>query len=171
MTFGKKVLKRFAYILVAVIATTILGYFTYTEEYHSRFHLDTLREERFVTSRIFGIPVWRTERPASDPFSNDYRLITGAQPDQTHWKVMPPDYIRSHGRGGYKCHGFGMEIHERMYLLRIVFEKFKAGMPRDTAAELIRSIDVQLPAQSQNRRELDFEGINEVRRKLEIDTW
>ena len=64
-----------------------------------------------------------------------------------------------------------MEIHERMYLLRTLFEKFKAGMPRDTAAEIIRNIDVQLPAQPQERQELNFEGINEVRRKLGIDTW
>jgi hypothetical protein len=149
----------------------MFGYFTHTQEYHSRYHLDTLREERFVTSRVIGIPVWQSERKAEDRYSDTYSRITGLQPDSAHWKVMPPDYIRSHRRGSYRCHGFGMEIHERMYLLEILYERFKAGMPRETAAEIIRRIDVLLPARPQNRQELNIEGINGVRKKLGIETW
>jgi hypothetical protein len=164
-------MKRIGYILLAVMAVGILGYLTYTKEYHSRYHLDTLREERFITTRIIGIPVWRSEREPSDRFSDAYRKIVGSEPDTTHWKVMPPDYIRSRGRGGYKCYGFGMEIHERMYLLRTVFERFEKGMSQETAAELVRSIDVVLPARPKNGQELDFEGIDEVRKKLGLETW
>jgi len=64
-----------------------------------------------------------------------------------------------------------MEIHERRYLLRAVFEKFKTGMPRTTAADIIKSINILLPAKPQSTQEFNFEGINDVRRKLGIETW
>lgn len=138
-------MKRSAYILAALLAIVAIGYFSFTEEYHSRYNLDTLRQERFVTSRVVGIPVWRSEQKAVDQFSDTYTRITGVQPELTHWKVMPPDYIRSRRGGLYKCYVFDMEIRERMYLLKTAFERFNSGMPKDATAELIGRIDDVYP--------------------------
>ena len=162
-------MKKFAYFLIAGIVAAALGSLTYSKEYQFRYHLDTLRKERFSTTRIIGIPVARSEGKVVDQYGDIYTRITGVPPDASHWKVMPPDYIKGFN-GGFRCHNYGIEFHTRRQVLGAVFDEFKAGMPRDTAAELIRRIDTALPIQQGNRITFNSDGVANIRKELGLET-
>ena len=154
--------------MVAVIVGAFLCSLTYRKEYQFRYHLDTLRKERFVTTRILGIPVSRRDVRAGDQYGDTYAQITGGQPADTRWMVMPPDYIEGLN-GGFRCHNYGFEFHTRRQLLSKVFDRFKSGMPRDTATELIKRIDVVVPVQPGNQT-INFEDVDEIRAELGLET-
>jgi hypothetical protein len=158
-------------IILFVIVGILLATATYQRENSSRYHFDTLREERRVTTRILGIPVLSRQLPPEDPYPELYSQITGKTPDPNRWRQMPPDYVRSFWSSMYRCYGFGFEFQERRQLLAAVYQKFRAGGSQEAAAAQLHRIDDLIPAPTQPRKELDFERIDALRKELGLKSY
>ncbi|HEY1120882.1 MAG TPA: hypothetical protein VGE67_04745 [Haloferula sp.] len=143
----------------------LLAVLTGRVEYHNRYHLDTWQQERFLTVRTLGIPIWRSKQHSGYlHYRNAYIRITGAQPDSDRWLVRRPDYVAVvMGLGGWRCGGMGYEVSERRMLLTALFDRFKEGMPRETAAALLKRIDDAVSARPDKRMNHDPEILDGLR--------
>ncbi|MGI8604299.1 MAG: hypothetical protein ACR2OZ_15085 [Verrucomicrobiales bacterium] len=158
-------------IIAFVIAGLLLATVTYQQENSSRYHFDTLREERRLTTRILGIPIASRQLAPEDPYPGLYLQITGKTPDPKRWRQMPPDYTRSLWSSMYRCYGFGFEFQERRQLLAAVYQRFRSVGSQAEAASQLRRIDELVPAPTQSRKELDFEAVDALRKELGLKSY
>jgi len=143
----------------------LLAVLTGRVEHHNRYHLDTWQQERFLTVRTLGIPIWRSKQQSGYlHYRNAYIQITGGEPDSDRWLVRRPDHVAVvMGIGGWRCGGMGYEVTERKMLLSALFDRFKEGMPRETAAALLKRIDDAVPARPGKRMNYDPEVLDGLR--------
>ncbi|CAN5714691.1 hypothetical protein BH09VER1_BH09VER1_44720 [soil metagenome] len=135
----------------------------------SRFHQDTLCEQRFRTLTLFGVPVWRSALPSDDPFSAAYTSITGQPPDPHHWRNLPPDTFHTlYGNTYWACHAYGTQYWERRNLLAATFDSFLAGLPRDQAAARLARINTLLPPEYVSEDKLNYPEIDALRKQLHL---
>jgi hypothetical protein len=149
-----------------VIGAILLAVATYRVEYASRYHLDSLREERHVTTRVLGIPVWSREGRLEDPYAGLYRKITGRPPDPHRWKQMRADCVSSLWMTIFRCGGLGHEIQQRQEMLGAVYQRYADTGSQSEAAAQIRRIDELLPCLHGAPEILDFESIEVMRKEL-----
>lgn len=157
---------RHIQITVPVIFGLLLVLATYRQESSFRHHLDTLRQERRLVTRVFGIPIMWRERTAKDHYSGLYSQITGKEPDPTQWRQMPPDCIESLWSITYRCGGPGFVLQERFDLLEAAYERFRLGGLREAAAAQLKRIDELTPTSTPSRHELDLYAIDALRIEL-----
>lgn len=144
---------------------------TYRQEHSSRYHMDTLRIERFSTARVLGIPIVSYMLTFEDPYHSAYSEITGKKPDSSHWKSLRADYVRYPWMAMYHCGGFSYEFDERRELLRAVYEHFRIGMPKASAVSYLAQIDELLPAQGRLHHETDLLKVHSLRRELDLKSY
>lgn len=154
-----------------VIGAVLLVIATYRQEHSSRCHLDSLREERRITTRVFGVPVWSTEQQPDDPYAGLYSQITGRPPDPNHWKQMSANFVGSHFVGsllvgGVRCGESNVEFRERRELLAAVFQRYRSGGLQSEAAAQIRRIDDLLPPPANPQYNLDLARVDALRKEL-----
>lgn len=160
-------------VTIAFIVTASCGFaaMTYQEEHQTRYHLDTLREERYATKRVIGIPVHREMTISRDPHGLTYREITGKNPDPHRWLQRRPDNIRSWRGERYMTYGFGFEFRERREQLHTLYENFDSGMPQEDALSLLTRINATIPGESGPGGNVNFEEIDILRRNLGLKPY
>lgn len=158
-------MRRFGTIAL-VIGAVLFAIVTYQREHSSRYHLDSLRKERRITTRVFWIPVWFTEQSPDDPYAGLYSQITGRPPDPNRWAQMPADFIGSFWMSSFRCGGFGGEFQERRELLAAVYQRFRSGGSQPEAAAHIRRIDALLPIPKNPLDLPDLAGVDALRKEL-----
>jgi hypothetical protein len=153
--------------LLRIILTTIgilIVAATARMESSSRYHYDTLRQDRRWTLRLVGIPIPFPEHIQNDPYAGLYQEITGKAPDPQRWLQMPPDFIRYLWFSMELCHGSLTE--ERRQLLAAVYQKFRDGNPKAEAATRLERIDALLPMPRNYRQEIDRTAIDALRNEV-----
>ncbi|MBE2287029.1 MAG: hypothetical protein IAE77_26470 [Prosthecobacter sp.] len=157
------------FLLMTLSTLAVLAAMTYRVEHHSRYHYDSLRQERFVTTRILGIPVHTKTAEPHDPFSGVYLQIMLRPPDEKRWRVMCPDFVRSPFSAMNICYGFGLSYRERRELIETVFARFIDDHDRVRAASFLASIDAVLPMPADPNKEPDIAAIDDLRDSLGLE--
>lgn len=152
--------------MALVIGAVLLAIATYRQEHSSRYHLDSLREERRSTTRVFGVPVWSAEQSSDDPYAGLYSQITGRPPDPNRWKQMPADFICSLWMSTHHCYIFSVEFQWRRELIAAVYQRYRSGWSQPEAAAQIRRIDDLLPIPENPLDKLDLAGVDVLRKEL-----
>ena len=157
------------FLIVALTTVAVLAALTYQIEHHSRYHYDSFRQERFVTTRILGIPVYSETAEPHDPFSGVYQQIMLRQPDEKRWRVMRPDFVGSLFSGSNICGGLAPSFQQRRELIETVFATFIDDHDRVRAASFLASIDAVLPMPPDPNNEPDIAAIDDLRDSLGLE--
>lgn len=163
-------MKRSVSNTIRASIVVLLAILTGRVEHHNRYHLDSWQQDRFVTVRTLGIPFWRSkEQSGFLRYRDAYTQITGREPDADRWLVNRPDSVTSLVMSKWSCGGFGFEMNERKKLLSALYDRFGEGMPRETAAGLLRRIDAVVPARSGERGNGDWEALDGIRVEVGLE--
>lgn len=156
-------------ILTGVAVLGGAGVVTFRQDFYSRYHFDTLREERFTVSKIFGVPIWKVAREPRDEYSEIYREITGRVPDSDRRRTMPADYTRGLVGGVYRCFGPPFPFSERDELLEELYRKYSNGMTKEEALHAFEKIDSVIPPDRVREIDIDFSALDDLREELGLE--
>lgn len=156
-------------IILGVLTLSGASVVTFNHEFYSRYHYDTLREERFKLTKVLGIPIWKEARQVVDIYPDSYTLITGLSPDPKRWRNMPWDYRRSLVGGMYRCFGTPFPLRERNELLETLYSRFSNGMSRDEALRTFERIDRITPGDRVRDEDIDINSLDELRDELGLE--
>jgi len=135
-------------------------------ESSSRYHYDTLRQDRRWTLRLVGIPIPFPEHIQNDPYAGLYQEITGKAPDPKRWLQNRPDHIYSYWNDVYICGGSTIDWENRCQLLAFVYQKFRNGGPKAKAAAHLQRIDALLPIPANPNQETEYEAVEAFKKEL-----
>lgn len=162
-------MKRTLAILTGTAVLVVAGAVTFRQDFYSRYHFDTLREERYKVTKIFGVPIWRSTRDPHDEYSEVYTEITGKTPAPDRWRKMPADYTRGLVGGMYRCFGSSFPFRERDALLEELYTQFSNGMPKQDALRHLETIDSVIPPVRVREIEFDFSAMDDLREELGLE--
>lgn len=159
-------MKRTLAILTGIAVLVVAGVLTFRQDFYSRYHFDTLREERFKVTKIFGVPIWRNTREPHDEYTEIYTEITGKTPNPDRWRKMPADYTRGLVGGMYRCFGSPFPFRERDVLLEELYRQYSKGMSKQDTLQFLERIESVIPPVRVGESEIDFTAMDNLREEL-----
>ena len=158
--------------IACIVGGVLLAASTCSEESWSRYHADSLRKERFTTTRILGFPVRTETGIVEDAFPGVFTQITKEDLDPDRWLKMRPDYVRSLLRGGpERCYGYPSDLRERHKLLTALFQQYQATSNRERAKKQLEQVDRVASYPSNSRHEIDVPALDELRKELGLKPY
>lgn len=168
-------MKRTLAIFTGIVVLIGAGVLTFRQDFYSRYHFDTLREERFTVTRIFGVPIWKETRKPHDEYSEIYTEITGKTPDPDRCRTMPADYTRWRVGFGrrvgfmYRCIASPFPFRERDQLLEELYRQYSNGLTKKEALQSLERIDSVIPPVRVREGEIDLSALDDLREEFGLE--